>query len=433
VQRELYTDLLAWKASPSRKPLILRGARQVGKTWLLKTFGKQEYAHCVYLNFEEDPRLSDFFQEKINPQTILNNLGLYLNITIHPENTLIIFDEVQESTAALNSLKYFQEQANEFDVIASGSLLGVKLGQAKGFPVGKVTFLDLLPLSFIEFLHAIGQEKLANHLLQISKTKNIETLPGPIHEELLSLLKKYMIVGGMPEAVKNYVANQDFVSVRKIQQDILDAYLLDFSKHAPKELIMKLTSVWDSLPAQLAKESKKFKWSDIHENARAREYEATVEWLNDAGLIYRSYLVTVPKFPLSAYKEKSSFKIFLIDVGLLGAMSRLSPQIILDGNTLFTEFKGAFTENVIAQMLKVRQLPLYYWASEGRAEIDFLLELENTIYPMEVKAGSSTKKKSLLVFAEKFHPTLLLRASLMNLKKDGGLLNIPLYLAGLLP
>ena len=431
MKRDLYEDLLAWKAAKNRKPLILRGARQVGKTWLLKRFGEHEYRHCIYLNFEEDRRLNDFFLEKIDPKTILSNLELYLKITIPPDETLIIFDEIQESTAALNSLKYFQEQANEYDIIASGSLLGVKLGHANGFPVGKVTFLDLHPLSFFEFLDAINHEKLRHYLSEISSADSLKEIPAPIHEKLLELLKKYMIVGGMPEAVKEYAANPDFLVVRKIQQDILDAYALDFAKHAPKELIMKITTVWESVPSQLAKENKKFKWSDIHENARAREYETTLEWLADAGLIHLSYPVSTPKFPLSAYREKNAFKIFLIDVGLLGAMSRLSPQIILEGNAFFTEFKGAFTENYIAQALSIHNTPLYYWTSEGRAEIDFLLEHKNAIYPMEIKAGTSCKKKSLLVYAEKFKPTLLLRASLMNLKKDGNVLNIPLYLAGL--
>lgn len=426
MKRNLYIDLLKWKSAKNRKPLIIRGARQVGKTWLLKSFGKQEYKHCIYLNFEEEPRLNDFFQEKLDPNTILSNIALYLNITFSSDDTLLIFDEIQASLAALNSLKYFQEQANQFHIVAAGSLLGVKLGKTNGFPVGKVTFLDLYPLSFSEFLNAIGKEKIVEYLSKINDAN--DAIPDPLHEELLQYLKQYMIVGGMPEAVLEFINVKDYSAVRKIQQDILDAYTLDFAKHAPKEIIMKIKKVWESIPAQLARENKKFKWSTVQEDARAREFETTVEWLADAGLIYRSFLVSTPRFPLSAYSEPNTFKIFLVDVGLLAAMSRLSAQIILEGNSLFVEFKGSFTENLVAQALAVEKIPLYYWASEGRAEVDFLVEDENDIYPLEVKSGTSSKMKSLAVYEEKFKPGLMLRASPLNLKKDARLLNIPLYL-----
>lgn len=427
MKRDLYAKLLSWKASKTRKPLIVRGARQVGKTYLLKAFGKQEYATSLYLNFEEDPKLGEFFQDKLDPSTILNNICLYLNTSIDHEQTLLILDEIQESLAALNSLKYFQEKAPQYHIAAAGSLLGVKLGHTNGFPVGKINFLDLYPLTFFEYLNAIGKKNLCDFLLQVSSNKVLDVIPTPIHEELLSLLKKYMIVGGMPEAVQEFINTENFSAVRKIQQDILDAYTLDFAKHAPKELVMKISRVWDSIPAQLAKENKRFKWSAIEQSARAREYESTVEWLVDAGLIHRSFPVSTARFPLSAYAEKNIFKIFLLDIGLLAAMSRLSPQIILEGDALFIEFKGAFTENVAAQALIAQQHPLYYWTSEGRAEIDFLIEHENNIYPLEVKSGFTTKKKSLSVYAEKFDPKLLLRSSLMNLKKDGNFFNIPLY------
>ncbi len=426
MKRDLYKDLLNWKNASNRKPLVIRGARQVGKTWLLKSFGKQEYKHCIYLNFEEEPRLNDFFQEKLDPHVILNNIALYLNITISSENTLIIFDEIQASLTALNSLKYFHEQANQFHIVAAGSLLGVKLGKSNGFPVGKVTFLDLYPLSFSEFLNAIDKGKINIYLSEISDAAN--PIPNPLHEELLQYLKQYMVVGGMPEAVLEFVNTKDYSSVRKIQQDILDAYSLDFAKHAPKEIIMKITKVWESIPSQLARENKKFKWSAVQGDARAREFETTIEWLADAGLIYRSLCVTTPRFPLSAYSETNAFKIFALDVGLLAAMSRLSAQIILNNNALFIEFKGSFTENLIAQALVVNKIPLYYWTSEGRAEVDFLVENENIIYPLEVKSGTSSKIKSLVIYAEKFKPALMLRTSPLNLKKDDKLLNIPLYL-----
>lgn len=427
MKRDLYSALLKWKTAQNRKPLILRGARQVGKTWLLKTFGKHEYKHCIYLNFEEDTRLNDFFIDKLHPSSILDNISLYLNIIITPEDTLLIFDEVQASLPALNSLKYFLEHANQFHIVAAGSLLGVKLGKTNGFPVGKVTFLDLYPLSFFEFINAMGKEKLSEYLSKIN-SNGVKDIPRPIHEELLILLKQYMVVGGMPEAVSEFSNSKDYSAVRKVQQDILDAYALDFAKHAPKEIIMKILKVWESIPAQLAKENKKFKWSDVQEDARAREFETTVEWLADAGLIYRSFLVSTPKFPLSAYSERKIFKIFLLDIGLLAAMSRLSPQIILEGNALFIEFKGAFTENLAAQALITAKISLFYWTSGGRAEIDFIVEHENTIYPLEVKSGNSSKMKSLMVYEEKFKPKLILRASPMNLKQDNKLLNIPLYL-----
>jgi len=427
MKRDLYPELLNWKASENRKPLILRGARQVGKTHLLRLFGRQEYSAYIYLNFEEDPKLANFFADALKPTTILQNISLYTNQQIHPENTLLIFDEIQESPAALNSLKYFQEQANQYHIVAAGSLLGVKLAHTKGFPVGKVNFFDLYPLSFFEFLDAIGRDKLRAFLMAIN---SFESLPEPIHLELLTLLKKYMFIGGMPEAILEYAKSENILAVRKIQKEILDAYMLDFAKHAPKEHLMKITSVWESIPSQLAKENKKFIFSALHKSARGREYEAAIQWLADAGLVYKSYNISAPKLPLSGYANKNFFKLFLLDVGLLAAMSNLPPKLLVEKSQLFLEFNGAFTENYVAQTLTQKHYLLHYWTSEGIAEVDFVMEHDLHIFPLEVKAGTDRKKKSLLEYGKKYAPPYLLRASLMNLKQDSNVCNFPLYLVG---
>lgn len=427
MKRDLYAQLLAWKTAKNRKPLVLRGARQVGKTHLLKTFGQQEYGACIYVNFESDPNLANFFNGKLKPAIILESISAYLEQEIALENTLIIFDEIQECPNALNSLKYFQEEANNVHIAAAGSLLGVKLAHTKGFPVGKVDFLDLYPLSFFEFLEAIGKHKLQYFLMNIT---DIQLVPEPLHEELLLVLKKYMYIGGMPEAVRNYAETGSLVAIKAIQKAILDAYELDFAKHAPKEQIMKITEVWSAVPGQLAKENKKFIFSALRSGARGREYETAIQWLTDAGLIYKSYNISVPKLPFSGYSDRNIFKIFLLDVGLLSAMSNISAKSAVEERGLFSEFYGAFTENLVAQALVLQQKQLYYWTSEGTAEIDFMIERDLDVYPLEVKAGISKKKKSLLVFKEKYKPKNALRASLMNLKKDGNIINIPLYLIG---
>ncbi len=427
MKRNLYSSLCAWKRSSSRKPLILRGARQVGKTYLLKQFGLKEYASCLYLNFEETPELADFFSKQLTPATLLENISLHYNQRILPGETLLIFDEVQECPAALNSLKYFQEQANEYHIVAAGSLLGVKLAHTKGFPVGKVNFFDLYPLSFLEFLTAIGKQQLSEFLM----SKNtFEKIPDPVHEELLILLKKYMFIGGMPEAVAEYIKTDSLLSVRPIQGAILDAYILDFAKHAPKEQLMKITQVWESVPSQLAKENKKFIFTALQKSARGREYQMAIQWLADAGLIYKSCQISAPKLPLSGYANTHFFKVFLLDIGLLAAMSNLPAKIVVEKTNLFTEFHGAFVENFVAQELVAQDHALYYWSSEGTAEIDFIIEHELNIFPLEVKAGFNRKKKSLLVYGEKYNPSLLLRGSLMNLEKNGKMANFPLYLIG---
>lgn len=433
MKRDIYRNLVAWKKNPRKKPLVLRGARQVGKTTLLKNFGRNEFDQIVYLNFEEDPQLKMFFAKKLDPMTILPNLRLYLNQKIDPGSTLLIFDEIQECPEALNSLKYFQEQAPEYSIAAAGSLLGVKLARAKGFPVGKVHFMDLYPLSFFEFLTSMGRENLREYLELFDVNNQI---PEPIHEELLELLKQYFFIGGMPEAVANFIENKNFDQVRIIQKDILTAYSLDFVKHASPSDVMKITRIWESIPSQLAKENKKFIFAAIAETARGREYEEAIQWLTDAGLIYRSHLVSTPKIPLTSYQDPHAFKIFLIDIGLLGAMVKISPSIIIAGHALFTEFKGAFTENYVAQTLMAKEPhEVNYWASTGTAEIDFICHYDNALYPLEVKAGNSRKHKSLSVYDKKYQPSALTRTNLLNfsISKENHFFNYPLYLVSRFP
>lgn len=426
MKRDIYSLLEKWKHSERRKPLVLNGARQVGKTYALKHFGRTSYKRTVYLNFEKDEKLGQYFEGTLDPKQLLKILSIYAEVDIDPHDTLIIFDEIQECPKALTSLKYFCEEANEYHLVAAGSLLGVKTAQDKGFPVGKVNFLHLYPLTFFEFLDAVGREKMR---LLLEERQADESIPALIHDKLIDLLKLYFFIGGMPEAIVEYAKNEKLSAVREIQLEILNAYEKDFAKHAPTQEIMKITTVWKLVHRQLAKENKKFIFSAIRKSARGRDYEDAIQWLLDAGLILKSHLVESPKFPLSTYANNNIFKIFLFDVGLLGAQSDLSPQAIIEGNLLFTEFKGALTENYVAQELTAsRQKEIYYWTSEGSAEIDFLIEDDHSIYPIEVKSGENTKKKSLLVYNQKYAPSKLLRTSPMNLKHDGNVYNYPLYL-----
>lgn len=434
MKRAFYQKLLHWKGSSLRKPLILRGARQVGKTYLLTEFARKEYKDSLYLNFDENPQLASFFAQDLNPERIIRELNLYFKKKILPETTLLIFDEIQECPQALASLKYFCEKANQYHVTAAGSLLGVKLFQ--GFPVGKVNFLDLAPMSFFEFALALGEEELVATLLEMQSPKPISEI---FHNRLLSLLKSYFIIGGMPEAVDTYLKTEDFEQVRSVQKGILDAYILDFTKHAEKHEVMKIMAIWDSVPRQLAKENKKFIFSAIKKSARARDFETALQWLKSAGLILKVNWIAAPKLPLDAYADKDVFKVFLLDVGLLGAMSKLDPRIILEGDQLFQEFKGALVENFVATELHDRHFDaLYYWSSEGIAEVDFIVFSEHQVFPLEVKAGFSTKKKSLSVYDAKFGKEegaslILSRASLRNFDYSGKLINYPLYAIQLFP
>ncbi len=426
MQRDVYQRLLAWKHHPKRKPLLVKGARQVGKTYSIKSFGEKEFEHVFYLNFDEKPTFKKFFEGDLDPRRIVRDLGISFEKEISPGKHLLFFDEIQECPEALNCLKYFQEEAPEYHVAGAGSLLGVKLAHTKGFPVGKVEFLEMYPLTFLEFLSAIGKPMLKEFL---STKKETSPISEPIHTELLSLLKFYFIVGGMPEAVAQFISNpDDLLAVRKIQKSILDAYILDFAKHAPPSQVMKITTIWNSIPTQLSKENKKFIFSVIQESARAREYEEAIQWLEDAGLIHKTYRITTPKIPLEGYVESKVFKIFLLDVGLLSAMSFLPPKVVLQGHLLFTEFKGALSENYVAQGLSTLfEKRLFYWAIGADAEVDFVLPIDTEFYPLEVKSGENKQKKSLLMYAEKYHPQQVLRASPMNFHQSNTFLNIPLY------
>lgn len=427
MKRQIFANLRQWKERKSRKPLILTGARQVGKTYTLTHFGKTEYHNTAYFNFENAPQLHELFLGSLKPNDIINVLSIELSAEIIPGKTLIIFDEIQECPAALNSLKYFNESANEYHICAAGSLLGVTLANSKGFPVGKVDFLNLYPLSFIEYLQANNENRLVQYLEDISC---IEPLPGILHEKLSFFFKKYLYIGGMPAAVLAYIENEDFNLIRTVQKNILNAYRLDFAKHAPVSSVMKINQVWDVIPSQLAKENKKFIYSVIRSGARAKEFEVGIQWLADAGLIYKVYNTTTPKLPLKAYINHDIFKMYLNDVGLLGAMTDLSAKTIIHGDEIFQEFRGSLIENYVSQELALQGYGMFYWTSAAQAELDFLLQNDEVIYPLEVKSGHSLKKKSLLTYIQKYKPKLSLRTSPMNLKLDGQILNCPLYLLG---
>jgi uncharacterized protein len=422
MKRALYKNLIEWKSSQRRKPLLLQGARQVGKTWLINEFGKNEYKHFIYLNFEQTPNLKTLFTNDLSPQKIIENIGLLLGKKVNHENTLICFDEIQNCQEALTSLKYFQEQAPEFHLIAAGSLLGVSLGKTSSFPVGKVDFLTLYPLSFAEYLEAIGEQ------LLLEKTAVLGTLPEILHEKMLELLKMYFFLGGMPEVVVDYIQNRDIKAARKIQNDILKAYQRDFSKYSDPSQALKVSEIWQSVPFQLAKENKKFLYNDVKNTARASTYQQSIEWLKNAGLIHVVYQIRAAKLPISGYADYSKFKIYILDAGLLGAMLNLSSDIILKPNELFLEYNGAFVENYTClELLKTVEQDIFYWSSEREAEVDFVFQWNNDIIPLEVKSGMNRNIKSLRIYAEKYQPKLLLRTSPRNFVNQEEFINIPLY------
>lgn len=434
IRRKIYQQLLAWKSSVRRKPLILKGARQVGKTYILEHFGRQEYEDVFLLNFDEMPEAAAFFDADLSPSRILKELGIYFKKKIEPGKHLIFFDEIQECPNALSALKYFCEKKPEYHIVAAGSLLGVRL--SKGFPVGKVNFLKLYPLSFFEFLEAMGESGLCELL---NDKSSMEPLTGIFHQQLLGWLKYYYVIGGMPEAVASYREHNDMHMLSEIHNEILDAYIIDFAKHAPKKDLAKIMSVWQMVPSQLAKENKKFIFTAISKSARATHYEDAVQWLVDAGLIYKAFNISKPGLPLDAYANKNIYKVYMLDVGLLGAMSKLDPATLLKGSDLFNEFKGALTENYVAQELVcLSGEPLYYWSSNGTAEVDFITSWRQHIYPLEVKAGISTRKKSLLVYGEKYQgseyaTSVLSRSTLRNFALDGNIASYPLYAVSLFP
>jgi predicted AAA+ superfamily ATPase len=417
-------ELYQWKRSQNRKPLIIEGARQVGKTWLMKEFGKQAYEKTVYINFDSNSRMAELFSSDLEIGRIIMGLELYTDVKITPDDTLIIFDEVQEVPRALSSLKYFFENAPQYHIICAGSLLGIALHGGTSFPVGKVDFLNLYPLSFKEFLLATGKEK----YVRLMENGDYEMITA-FKQDFIDSLKYYYFVGGMPEAVMSFAAEQDFSKVRRIQARILEAYEQDFSKHAPNESVPKLRMLWNSIPSQLAKENKKFIYGLVREGGRAKDYESAIMWLCDAGLVHKVNRVTVGRLPLKAYEDMKAFKMFVLDVGLLGCMVGLNKKILLDGNDLFVEFKGALTEQYVLQQLIVDpDLNICYYTNEnGSCEVDFLVDTGETVVPVEVKAETNLRAKSFKTYVEKFSPEVAVRTSMQDYKKESWLVNLPLY------
>ena len=416
--------LYRWKESRRRKPLIIRGARQVGKTWLMKEFGRAAYRDMVYINFDSNSRMAELFASDLNTDRLIMGIELYAGKKIDPDSTLLIFDEVQEVPRALSSLKYFYENAPQYHIICAGSLLGIALHEGTSFPVGKVDFLELYPLSFREFLMAVTGTQFAK-LLDSQDYKMITSFK----QIYIEALKQYYFIGGMPEAVENFTEERDFYEVREVQKRILEAYEQDFSKHAPLEIVPKIRMVWNSIPSQLAKENKKFLYGLVREGGRAKEYETAIMWLCDCGLVYKIERVKGGGIPLKAYVDQKAFKLFVVDVGLLGCMTGLSPKILLDGKDLFKEFKGALTEQYVCQQLKtLENLSIYYYTNDrGSCEVDFVVDTGERTVPVEVKAEVNLKAKSLKTYYEKYQPEISIRTSMADYRPEEWLMNLPLY------
>lgn len=416
--------LLKWKESKRRKPLIIKGARQVGKTWLMKEFGKQAYADTVYINFDSNSRMAELFASDLDTDRLIMGLELYAGRKIDANNTLLIFDEVQEVPRALSSLKYFYENAPQYHIVCAGSLLGIALHEGTSFPVGKVDFLKLYPLSFREFLMAADKERFAELL-----DKQDYQMITSFRQTYIDALKQYFFVGGMPEAVQSFAENKDFNEVRDIQKRILAAYEQDFSKHAPNEIVPRIRMLWNSIPSQLAKENKKFIYGLVREGARAKEYETAIMWLADCGLVHKVSRVNAAGIPLKAYEDLKAFKLFAVDVGLLGCMAGLRQRTLLDGNELFIEFKGALTEQYVCQQLKtIEDLGVYYYTNDrGSCEVDFVVDTGEKIIPLEVKSEVNLRAKSLKTYREKFSPEVSVRTAMTDYKKEDWLINLPLY------
>jgi len=428
MERDALTDLVRWKDSRHRKPLVMKGLRQVGKTWILKEFGARHFDDVAYFNFDERTELASLFETTKDVERITANLSMLHGRPILPGKTLLVFDEIQECNAALNSLKYFQENAPEQHVACAGSLLGIALSKPASFPVGKVDFLTIRPMSFSEFLRANGDVNFDDYLHAVD---SIEPLPEAFFNPLAERLKTYFVTGGMPEAVRSWTEERDSGLVQDVLKSLLDAYSLDFSKHAPVKDIPKLGLLWNSIPSQLARENKKFLYGAVKTGARAREYEDALSWLCDAGLAYKVFRCSKPGLPLAAYDDTSAFKLYAADVGILRRMAQLDPSAFGDGVRLFTEFKGALTENFVLQSLLGRfgEIPRY-WSSGGQAEVDFLLQRKNEILPLEVKSDRNVRSRSLALYGQKFaaDTRIKVRISLRNLRLDGDVLNVPLFM-----
>lgn len=423
MKRNAIKELYEWKENNGRKPLVILGARQVGKTWLMKEFGKEAYKKCAYVNFEDNDDLRGLFEHDFDIQRIIANLQWTTGVTID-EDTLIILDEIQEAPRGITALKYFQEKAPQYHVIAAGSLLGIAMHKNDSFPVGKVDFMHLYPLSFYEFLNAIGEKKMVD-LLQAKDWTMLTMVRAKFEERL----RQYYFVGGMPAAVLAFVNDGDLNKVRTIQKSIIEAYERDFSKHAPAIEVPRIRMVWHSIPSQLSKENRKFIYGMIKEGARAKDFELAIEWLKDAGLIYKVNRCKKAQLPLAAYEDFSAFKMFLSDIGLMGAMSNIPVQSLLNGNMLFSDFKGALTEQFVLQQMKTNQsLSIYYWSADNsRGEIDFLVQQEEEVIPIEVKAEENLQAKSLRMFVERNPGLKGCRFSMSPYREQDWLVNYPLY------
>lgn len=422
--RSATEKLYLWKNDPNRKPLILRGARQVGKTWLMRDFGANAFPNVVYINFENNPTLRELFSTGTDPDRIITGLQLLSGQKIDATDTLIIFDEIQEVPDALSSLKYFSENAPQYAILCAGSLLGVALHSGTSFPVGKVEFLDIGPMSYSEFLRATGKDA----YVELLKKRDF-SMAYTFRQEYIDSLRQYYYVGGMPEAVLHFSESKDFTAVRAIQRRILDAYEQDFSKHAPADVVPRIRMLWNSIPAQLARENKKFLYGLVRQGSRAKDYEMAILWLIDCGLIHKVNRVTAPGLPLKAYEDLNAFKLFVLDVGLLSCMTRLRSETLLDGNDIFREFKGALTEQYVLQQLRsIDGIDPYYWTNDrGSSEVDFIVDNGKTIIPIEVKAEINLNAKSLKAYIEKYRPEIAIRTAMTDYRKEETLLNLPLW------
>jgi len=425
--RDAIVNLKKWKEDKFHKPLIVRGARQVGKTWLLQEFGRTSYGKFVYVNFEETPVLQNIFTSDFDIERIITVLQIQAQTTITAEDTLIVFDEIQSAERGVTSLKYFCENAPQYHIIAAGSLLGMGLHSQVSFPVGKVDFMDLHPLSFSEFLLSFGESALIDAL----KAKDWGVI-SIFADKLKEYLRYYFYVGGMPEVVDAFGQTRDWQLVRRIQNRILNSYEGDFSKHAPNETVPRIRMIWQSIPSQLAKENKKFVYGVLREGARAKDFELAIQWLVDCGLLLKSHRVSKPGIPLAAYQDISVFKLFLHDVGLLGAMAGLNVRTIIEGDEIFTEFKGALTEQYVMQQLRLNsERYIGYWTNErSTSEVDFIIQEEGEVVPIEVKSGENLKSKSFKLFCEKYKPSKAIRTSLSGYKEESWMTNVPLYAIG---
>lgn len=430
MKRLIMDRLVNWKNSPYRKPLILKGVRQVGKTWILKEFGRLHYDNVAYFNFDENPEYKQFFELTKDVNRILQNLTLVNGQKIEPESTLIIFDEIQDCPQVINSLKYFCENAPQYHVTCAGSLLGIALAQPSSFPVGKVNFMQIDPMTFTEFLLANGDENLVNYLQSVQSP---EPIPEAFFNPLYEKLKMYYVTGGMPEPVELWTQTRDVAAMQETLSGIIEAYERDFMKHPDIREYPKISMIWKSIPSQLAKENKRFLYKVVKEGARAREYKDALQWLVNARLVHKVFRNTAPGLPMSAYDDLSAFKIYLVDVGLLRRLSQLAPSAFGEGNRLFTEFKGALTENYVLQtlMTQFEVMPRYWGQNNPPHEVDFMIQRENDIFPIEVKAENNVRSKSLKKYKQLFsdQTKLRVRFSLDNLKLDDDLLNIPLFMA----